>query len=195
MMPVSHFLISWGAANTVNLNKRERMAVTLAGVAPDIDGFGIIAELLTKNTGHPLYWWSNYHHVIAHNILFGIITAVVCFSVAKRRFKTALMALATFHIHLLCDVLGAKGPDGSQWPIPYLLPFSKVWQWAWEGQWLLNAWQNVVITAVALAFTFYLAWRRGFSPLEIFSKKADRVFVNTLRNRFPRLETSSQRGF
>jgi hypothetical protein len=54
---------------------------------------------------------------------------------------------------------------------------------------MLNAWPNFAFTIVLLIATFYLAWKSGFSPMEIFSKKADRAFVNTLRNRFAQSPT------
>ena len=69
--------------------------------------------------------------------------------------------------------------------IPYLLPFSNRLQLTWSGQWALNAWPNEIITAVLIGIAIWLAWRRGFSPLEMFSAKADAAFVNALRNRFP----------
>jgi hypothetical protein len=62
-------------------------------------------------------------------------------------------------------------------------------QLAWSGQWALNAWPNFVITAVLIGMTLVLARRRGFSPLEIFSAKADAVFVRALRTRFPEKDT------
>ena len=108
---------------------------------------------------------------------------------AKRFSKTGsgkLQRNHAFHSHILGDVIGARGPDGYQWPIPYLLPFSRTPELVWSGQWALNAWQNFVITAIALSLTFYIAWSRGHSPLEIFSSRADRAFVETLRTRFPR---------
>ena len=37
--------------------------IALAGVAPDVDGLGIIGEVLTRNSSQPLLWWSNYHHI------------------------------------------------------------------------------------------------------------------------------------
>ncbi|MCU1284514.1 MAG: rane-bound metal-dependent hydrolase [Acidobacteriales bacterium] len=49
---------------------------------------------------------------------------------------------------------------------------------------MLNAWPNFAITFALLITTFYLAWKRGFSPLEIFSTRADAAFVSTLRQRF-----------
>ena len=69
--------------------------------------------------------------------------------------------------------------------MPYLAPFSDAWQLVWSGQWALNAWPNFAITIGALAATLYLAWRRGFSPLEILSRRADAGLVTAIRRRFP----------
>ena len=41
MNPVSHLLTGWIVANTADLTTRDRVVVTLAGLAPDIDGLGI----------------------------------------------------------------------------------------------------------------------------------------------------------
>jgi hypothetical protein len=80
LSPITHFLVGWLAANSAELNPRERACVTLAGVIPDVDGLGLVAEVLT----------------------------------------------------------------------------------------------------------FYLAWKRGFPPLEIFSSRANQAFVDALRRRFQR---------
>jgi hypothetical protein len=57
---------------------------------------------------------------------------------------------------------------------------------AWRGQWGLNAWPNVLITAVLLLITLWLAWRKGFSPLEMVSARADNTLVEALRRRYRR---------
>lgn len=187
MSPVTHFLSGWVLANCAKLERRERAIVTLACVAPDVDGLGIIPEVLTRHSAHPLLWFTLYHHAL-HNLGFGIVVAALAFVLATQRWKTSLFALVSFHLHLFEDVLGSRGPDGYQWPIPYLAPFSSSLQLAWRGEWGLNAWPNVAITVVLMAVTLWLAWRRGFSPLELASPKADRVLVSALRQRFPRSE-------
>jgi len=44
MSPVTHFLIGWSVANSRNLTIKERAFVTIAGIAPDIDGAGLILD-------------------------------------------------------------------------------------------------------------------------------------------------------
>lgn len=184
MSPITHFFTGWAAANCAKLDRKERAIVALACVAPDIDGLGIIPELLTRNSTHPLLWFTLYHHAL-HTLAFGVVVAAIAFALAEQRLKTALLAFLAFHVHLFEDVLGSRGPDGYQWPIPYLAPFSSKLQLVWSGQWGLNAWPNVALTAVLLAITLWLAWRRGFSPIEMISTKADAAFISVLRNRFP----------
>jgi len=68
MSPITHFLAGWLFGQTTDLNRRERAAVAVAGMIPDLDGLGLIAELATRHAVHPLTWWSDYHHVLGHNL-------------------------------------------------------------------------------------------------------------------------------
>lgn len=184
MSPVTHFLTGWILANSASLSRRERALVTLAGVVPDIDGLGIVAEYLTRNSRHPLEWFSAYHHSL-HSLPFAVVVAAATFALATQRWKTASLAFLSFHIHLLEDLVGSRGPDRYQWPIPYLMPFSRACELTWHGQWMLNAWPNFAIAISLLLLTFYLAWKRGRSPLEMVSLRADAAFVAALRTRIP----------
>jgi inner membrane protein len=182
MSPITHFLTGWMVANLAKLDRKDRAIVTLACVVPDVDGLGIIPELLTRNSSHPLLWFTLYHHSL-HTLAFALVVAVV--SLARQRWRTAWRALLSFHFHLLEDLAGSRGPDGYQWPIPYLAPFSSSLQLAWRGQWGLNSWPNVAITGVLLAITLWLAWGRRFSPLEMISTRAVAALTTALRQRFP----------
>ena len=188
MNPINHFLTGWVVANADRgLNRRERLLITAAGVIPDADGFGIVAEALTRNGDHPLLWWTNYHHVLFHNIFFAAAAAAVSSFFATKRLKTAALVFLSLHLHLIGDILSGKGPDGSVWTVSYLMPFSRTFEVSWNGQLELNAWPNFVFAVTLLALTFFLAWRRGYSPLEMVSSRADRAFVQTLRQRFSAL--------
>jgi len=182
--PITHFLTSWLVANIGDLEVKEQAAITLAGVTPDLDGVGIVAEYLTRESDRPLEWYSNYHHVLGHNLVFGLLAAGAALAFSKRRWKTSALCFVSFHIHLLCDLAGSRGPDGFQWPIKYLFPLSSTFQLSWNGQWELNAWPNFALTAAALLLTLQLAFKRGRSPLAIFSRSADQAVVKALRDRF-----------
>jgi inner membrane protein len=184
MSPVTHFLTGWVLANCADLNRKDRALVTFACVIPDVDGLGIIPEMLTRNSAHPLLWFTLYHHSL-HNLAFAIVVAVLAFVIATRKWATGMLALLSFHLHLFEDVLGSRGPDGYQWPIPYLQPFSSSLQFVWHGQWGLNSWPNVAITMALLFVTLWLAWQRGFSPVEMISARGDALLVVALRQRFP----------
>ena len=176
--------MSWVAANAARLPKRDRLIVTCTGIVPDIDGLGVIVEYVSEQLGNPIPWYTNYHHVLGHNLGFGLLLLLMGFAFAVKRLRTMIMVALVFHLHLLGDIVGSRGPDGYQWPISYLLPFSNRPQLTWSGQWELNAWPNIIITIVLIMVTLYLAWRRGYSPLEVVSQRADIRFIDRLRRRF-----------
>ena len=235
MSPVTHFFAGWllasvsPAGRPIMLTRREKALIVAAAVAPDIDGIGIVPELLTRNTAHPLLWFSQYHHSL-HTLGFALVCTFAAYIIAGPLARirplataspvsdftfdpairkpeasaqrvpthrlpshpglTAFLVFISFHLHLLCDLIGARGPDGDQWPIPYLKPFSSAIQLAWHGQWALNAWQNFAITGTFLLVTFWLAWKYCSSPVELVSQSANSALTQTLRERFR--PTSSQ---
>jgi inner membrane protein len=186
--PITHALVGWCLAESVpKIGDRERAAIVIASVAPDLDGFGLLFELATRDTARPLLWWSEYHHALGHNLLLAVVVAAAAAALSRRRrVLVAAMAFCAFHLHLVCDLVGSRGPDGYEWPIPYLYPFSDRPQFTWSGQWALDAWPNILLTVVLLFVTFVLAWRRGYSPLRLLSPRADRAFIHTIHVRFPR---------
>src|SRR5579864_4386067 len=105
MSPITHFLTGWVFASSFGLEPTERALVTLTSVAPDIDGLGIIPELLTRNSPHPLLWFSLYHHSL-HNLVFAIVVALAASMLTAQKWKTGLLALISFHLHLLEDLVG-----------------------------------------------------------------------------------------
>jgi inner membrane protein len=131
MSQATHFLTGWVFANCARLDRRDRALVALACVAPDVDGLGIVLDTL--------------------------VIAGVSVMLAHQRWKTGLLAFVSFHLHLVEDLAGSRGPDGYEWPIPYLKAFSSAWSLPWQGQWGLNSWLNIAITAALLLATFYLA--------------------------------------
>ncbi|RMG08066.1 MAG: metal-dependent hydrolase [Planctomycetota bacterium] len=190
MSPITHALVSWAVGTFVpRSTRRDRVLVTLAGLVPDVDGFGAPIDLFTRAfTESPTRLFHAYHHEL-HCVGWAVVACGVLAALAERGRRALLGAfcLFAFHLHLLCDVAGAKGPDGSQWEIPYLLPFSRAWQWKVSWQWELNAWPNILLTLLLLGYCVYTALRSGRTVVEVASLRIDRALVRTLRARFGRL--------
>ncbi len=184
MSPITHFFISWSVANTAGLDRRDRALVTLAGIIPDADGVGIMVDFFMRRTSSPTDFWTQWHHILGHNLGFAFFIVLLAALLAHRRKMTAFLVFIAFNLHILGDIIGARGPDGNQWPIPYFSPFYRGLELCWEGQWALNAWPNFLITAVCLFFMFSIAVKKGISPLELISKRADQAFVGALQKRF-----------
>lgn len=183
MSPITHFLVGWTFALAPGLDRRGRACVALAGVAPDLDGIGLVVDLATKNTSHPTELWGAFHHIVGHGITAAIVVTAVVAAVTRSP-RATLLAFVSFHMHVFGDLVGARGPDGDSWPIHYLWPFANDVTLAWSGQWELNAWPNFAITGACLVLAFWWAWRRGVSPLEVFNLRANAAFVGALRGRF-----------
>jgi inner membrane protein len=183
MHPVTHLLVGWTLATGAGLGRRDRMLVTLAGVLPDLDGLGAVADVLTERSAHPTDLYAIWHHALGHNLGSGLLLALGAVFLARRRALAPFLVFLGFHLHLLGDVVGSRGPDGDPWPIAYLWPFSP-WELSWRHAWALKAWPNVALTLVLLALALQRAWRRGASPLELVSARADAALVRTLRTRF-----------
>lgn len=176
MAPGSHFLMSWVLASTsTRLNRRERIAITLAGLSPDIDGLGLILDGSISSGGISSELYVKYHHVLAHNLAFAFCVAMACLVFGRYGCKcvAAILAFTAVNLHILADIMGSRGPDGHQWPVNYLYPFSDQMILIWPGQWELNSWPNYVIFGTLLAVAILLAHRNKSSPLEIFSLRLD----------------------
>jgi inner membrane protein len=180
----THAILSWLLAEAAPANRfdpRSRAAIALAGIAPDLDGLGAPVEVLS---GGALPWFTDYHHRICHNGLAALVFAALAWAWCRRDWRVALMALIATHLHFVCDILGSRGPDGHDWPIPYLVPFSD-WEWRWSGQWALNAWPNIAVTIAGLLAIVWLARRRGRTPVEMLHRGLDARIVAALRRQSP----------
>jgi len=166
--PIVHAELSWLCAQGLP-TRRERILVTLAGVAPDLDGLGLA-----------LYPWDggaaygSWHHLIGHNIFLALIVAGLC---SLAGWRCGLLAFAAFHLHLVCDLLGS----GAAWPIAYLWPLEDRWifppPWAWE----LSSWQNGVIGVAATIACLLTALGPRRTLLEVISLRLDQTAVGMVR--------------
>lgn len=168
MIPASHFLFSWLSTTELLKARRERALVAISGVAPDIDGLGIIADKLTGSTNY----YFQYHHYIGHSVFAALFISVIATIFAKSQKVTVfLLSFFVVHAHILFDVIGSKGPDGYHWPVYYFYPLNAEYGMTWSGQWELNAWQNDVTMLLLLLACLYYAITKKITFLEVFSAK------------------------
>ncbi len=183
MSPLTHLLASWIVAVKTTDNLRDRRLVTLAGVAPDLDGLGILADIAkgSLTTGKYVYY-PEYHHWLMHGLPAALGCSILLAAFGCRRWRVLWLSLLTFHLHLLCDLIGSRGPDKSDfWPIYYFGPITQHPMWVWRHQWRLDGWQNRVITAALLLWSLWLAIKMGDSVVGVFNRRADKVFVGVLQ--------------
>lgn len=171
MTPGAHLVLSWLSSVNIVTDSRERRIVTYAGLSPDLDGIGLIADKLTGETTY----YEQFHHYIGHCGVAALIVPLIAMYFAKiEKLRVLFLSFFVFHVHILCDIVGSKGSDGYQWPIYYLYPFDASFELTWSGQWELNAWQNSVIMATSLGACLYIAAKRRYSFMEVFGKRFDK---------------------
>ena len=185
MSPLAHFIGSWLVAVATTDNPRDRKLVTFAGVLPDADGFGVVVDVVgsvisgKENTFH---YYQQYHHILLHGWPGALVVSLLLMCFAQKKPRVLFWCLVTFHLHLLCDLVGSRGPTvGDLWPICYSEPLFRNPIWFWKNQWKLDGWQNQLIFVAIFAAALWLATKKGFSFVEIFSRRLDQVFVQTLQ--------------
>jgi len=184
MSPETHLLASWIIAAKTTKNLRDCRLVTLAGILPDADGLGLLVDVANQALGRrPTFYYQNYHHFLLHGALGGVLIAAVLAGFARQRWRVAWLALLVFHLHLLCDFVGSRGPSPTDlWPIYYLGPFTlNSWCWYWKGQWQLDGWQNRYLSVALFFWALWLATELGHSFVGVFNRRADEIFVGVLR--------------
>jgi len=185
MSPITHFLAGWVLLERRQACLRDKALVALAGVAPDLDGLGLVVDAATRLLGMPeTNYYQAFHRVYGHGLPAALLIAVLAGALGTRRWQTACWAFVSVHLHLLCDLLGSRGTTSADlWGIWYLAPFSTRHGLVWTGQWPLVGWQNIALTAVLIVLAMERATRVGYSPVALVSARGDEAFIATLRYR------------
>jgi hypothetical protein len=160
----THVMSGWCVANGFQLTPRERALAMFAAVAADLDGLGIFVSIDC---------YAEYHHVLAHNLVFGVVLAAVlaCFSVT-RRIRAFALYLAFFHLHLLLDYFGS----GPGWGMRYFWPLSST-EYVSAYAWPLSSWQNLLACCLFLFWLVAIAIWKGRTPFEAIMPSLDAKLV------------------
>lgn len=113
----THLFASWLVADAVSKNNRERLSLTVSGLIPDMDVLPAAVAAITGGTQKIAETYQQYHHVLAHNVTAALILVCAILMINKGKGRVAFWAFIIFHIHLLADILGSAGPNGSIWSI------------------------------------------------------------------------------
>jgi len=168
------YLLPWRA----RLERRDRVIVALAGLAPDVDAPVLLLM------GHDAF--VRHHHEVTHHLAGAVLAAAAGLAFGRRRAAAAAFAAAAWCGHLLLDLAGAgeRYPDGSfAYPLPLLWPFSTRGFDPFPFSWPLASWQNAAVMAAALVLMVRLAVVEGRTVLEVFSLRLDAAVVRAVRAR------------
>jgi hypothetical protein len=172
------------AVATTN-NPRDRKLVTWAGVLPDADGLGAVPDVIiswVSGKECTFHYYQQYHHVLLHGWPGALVVSALLTIFARQHWRVWFLCLLTFHLHLLCDLIGSRGPEpGDLWPICYSEPLFRHPIWFWGHQWRLDGWQNQTIFVVIFAGSLWVAVKKGYSFVEVVSERLDTVFIPVLR--------------
>ena len=174
----AHVLSGWIAGNYLKLNARERFLCMIAAGIPDIDGLGI---LISQDA------YDDYHHVLGHNLLFGIIVALILALFSSRKKKCFILYLALFHLHILMDLFGS----GELWTISYFWLFSNYTLYS-EFNWALYSWQNMIVNALVVIWTVILIVMKKRTPLEYLMPKLDKKWSEKIADFFQKSNKNTQ---
>lgn len=173
MTPITHGFISWIAATPLK-HRKDRILVTIAGLVPDIDGVGAIISV---------DYYAKFHHILAHNIFFGIIISIMTLLISGQKKLTVFLALLSFHLHLICDLFGS----GAGWGVQYFWPINNInFEFKAPFQWELDSLQNLVITAVSIAIMIFISLKKNRTILEVINLKLDMTVVSVFKKWFKR---------
>lgn len=183
MSPITHFMVTWVAFERYVPETSDKALVCLAGVAPDVDGIGIVVDFTTRRLGLPeTNLYQDYHHLLAHGLLGAVIISGVAAAFASRRVLVGVLAFLAVHLHFLCDILGSRGSTAADiWPIHYFAPFSLEHEMFVSWQWPLVGWQNLLVSVLLMCFVLWRATVTGYSPVSLFSRPGDIAFIKVLR--------------
>jgi hypothetical protein len=186
MNPATHLLASWFLADFGRLGRRDRIVVALSGALPDLDGLGMIPDLVSRAAGgEATFYYDRYHHSLLHGIAAVAVFAAISLVAAKNRVRAVLLTVAAVHVHLLMDLVGSRGPTPQDiWPITYLAPFSDRLTLAVPWQWRLDGWQNILLSVILIGMVLHRAASGGPTPVELLGRGRERQFVEAVRRRW-----------
>ena len=171
----THILSGWCLGNIFHISRRERLFSMIAATVPDLDGLSLFG-------GPDCYF--QYHHIITHNIIAGLLVSILLTIYSYHKLKAFLLYLFLFHFHLFLDYSGS----GPGWGLRYLWPFfnSTIENY---NAWSFSSWQNIGTFLFFLVWTLVIIIIKGRTPLEAVMPSLDKqivaVFQQIVKRQYP----------
>ena len=78
MSPITHFLVGWSALERTQTVHRDRALVAWIGLAPDLDGVGIVVDFFTRLLGMPeTNYYQELHRVYGHGLPAALLFTLI----------------------------------------------------------------------------------------------------------------------
>ena len=163
MQLLTHALAGWCIGNVGALTAKERLGCVAISCAPDLDGLSRVAGLDA---------YMRFHHVLAHNLLFGILASAATKRFSRSGYRVFCLYLLLFHVHLIMDLFGS----GPGWGVTYLWPLSRS-QLETPLAWGFLAWPNYAVLGALASWTTWIAVRLRRTPLELVAPRLDSLLI------------------
>lgn len=165
MSPIGHLQFGWWFAHWNEFSRRERAAIALAGVGPDLDSLSLLAG------GDAFH---RYHHMLFHNLGATLGALGLAIAVFRHRPRVWVLVGFAFAMHVVEDYVTVG------WDQLPLEPFTAtvVNLSHHFPNWLVQGAFQIIAMLFILGMTVWIYLRHRRTPLEIISAGLDRLLVN-----------------
>ncbi len=158
MWAPGHGQLGWHLAELAQLEKKDRILCTIAGIVPDLDGLTILL-------GPSSYW--GLHHTFGHSLFSLPVIAVGIGIFGQNKLLTMLFCFLAAFAHVVIDIFGSK-------PVHVLWPIYPDWAPIDSANPFVIFPVEFITPFVMIAWSIAVYKRRGISILEIFGSQIER---------------------
>src|SRR5260221_6234784 len=105
-------MVGWVGLERLQPSMRDKTLVALAGIAPDLDGLGIVVDFAARQLGLPeTNYYQAYHRVYGHGLPAALVISAAAAAMAAPRAPGAPWGVIAVHPRFICCNL--RAPRGS----------------------------------------------------------------------------------
>ncbi|MBI3042228.1 MAG: hypothetical protein HYY78_05315 [Betaproteobacteria bacterium] len=112
MHVVTHLLVGWTLAEHTTKSPRDRALITWASVVPDLDGLGLIADVVANWLDWTVQWYDRRHHLLMHGLPGAVLCTAIFVCFASRKLAAACLILVSYGV--FCACVRGRAPTRSE---------------------------------------------------------------------------------